>query len=100
MEAGKIEEKDVSVGEDALTEEEQEVEHEFIESLSIINFASCTNDELIEFMFDFFNLTDEKVLLHFFVIYFTAVAAEAEEKAAEIVEETAWMWEMDQEEND
>jgi len=31
------------------------------------------SDELIEFMFDFFDLTDEEELLHFYVIYFSAV---------------------------
>jgi len=32
-------------------------------------------------MLDFFDLTDEKELLHFCIIHFAAVAAEAEEKA-------------------
>ncbi|EGI60741.1 hypothetical protein G5I_11034 [Acromyrmex echinatior] len=56
----------ISLLEDAPTEKEDEVEHELDESLLIINFASCTSDELIEFMLDFFNLTDEE-LLHFCV---------------------------------
>ena len=55
-------------------------------------------------MLDFFNLIDEKELLQFCVIYFAAVAAEAEEEveAAEIAawaEETAWMVEVDEEDD-
>jgi len=38
IEAGEIEEEDVSVGEDTPTEEKKEVEHELDESLPIINF--------------------------------------------------------------
>jgi len=76
-------EKDVPLMEAG--EIEKEVEHELDESLPIINFASCTNDELIEFMIDFFDLTlDKEELLHFCVIYFAAVAEEAA-KVTEIV---------------
>ena len=64
-----IEKEDISV-------EEKEIEHKLDQSLPIINFASCMNDELIEFMLDFFDLTDEDELLQFCVIYFAAVAAE------------------------
>ena len=38
MEAGEIEEEDISVGEDASTVKEEEVGHELNESLLIINF--------------------------------------------------------------
>ena len=38
IEAGEIEEEDVSVGEDTPTEEKKEIEHELDESLPIINF--------------------------------------------------------------
>jgi len=65
----------------APTEQEKEVEHKLDKSLWIINFASCTSDKLIEFMLDFFDLIDEEELLQFYVIYFAALAAEAEEKA-------------------
>ena len=37
----------MSVGENIPIEEEEEVEHKLDESLPIINFASCTNDELV-----------------------------------------------------
>ena len=47
MAAGEIEEEDVFVGENIPIEEEEEVEHKLDESLPIINFASCTNDELV-----------------------------------------------------
>ncbi|KYM77202.1 hypothetical protein ALC53_12368 [Atta colombica] len=85
------------------SQEEEEV-NELDESFLIINFASCTSDELIEFMLDFFDLTDEEELLHFCVIYFAAVTTEAEEEA-EAAEIAAWiekmqMGEMDQEKND
>jgi len=73
----KVQEKHVSVGEDARTEEEEKVKHEFGESLPIINFASCTSDELIEFI----DLTDREELLYFFVIYFATVTAKAEKEA-------------------
>ena len=101
--AGKIKE-DVSVGEDALTEVEEIIEHELDESLPIINFTPCTNDELIEFKLDFFDLADEEELLKFFVIYFAVAAAEAKEEveAAEIAawaKETAWMGEVDEEDD-
>jgi len=46
QEAGEIEKKDVSVNEDAPTEVEKEVEHEFDKSLPIINFKSYTSDEV------------------------------------------------------
>ncbi|KYN21092.1 hypothetical protein ALC57_06547 [Trachymyrmex cornetzi] len=82
MEAG----ENVFVGEDAPTEEEEEVEHELDEheldeSLSIFNFTSCTNDELIEFMPDFLDLSDEEELLQFLIMYLAAAAAEADEEA-------------------
>ena len=57
---------------------------ELDERFPIINFASCTSDELFDFMLDFFDLTDEEELLHFCIIYFTAAAAEAKE--AEVAE--------------
>ena len=87
----------MSIGENASTEEEMEIEHEFDQSLPIISHLVQVT---IEFMLDFFDLTDEKELLHFCVIYFAAVAAEAEEEAevAEIAawaEETASMGEVD-----
>ena len=47
------------------------------------------SDELIEFMLDFFDLTDEEELLRFCVIYFVAMATEAEEEA-EAAEIAAW----------
>ncbi|KYQ56106.1 hypothetical protein ALC60_04994, partial [Trachymyrmex zeteki] len=80
------------------------VEHELDESLLIINFASCTSDELIEFMLNFFDLTDDEELLQFFVIYFAVAAVKAEEEveAAEIAawaEETAWIGEVDEEDD-
>jgi len=40
MEVGEIEKEDVSL-EDAPIKEEEEIEHELDESLSIINFTSC-----------------------------------------------------------
>jgi len=97
-------EENVSVGEDALTEVEEIIEHELDESLPIINFTPCTNDELIEFKLDFFDLADEEELLKFFVIYFAVAAAEAKEEveAAEIAawaKETAWMGEVDEEDD-
>ena len=84
--------------------QEKEEVNELDESFPIINFASCTSDELIEFMLDFFDLIDEEELLHICVIYFVAVTTEAEEEA-EAAEIAAWtekmqMGEVDQEKND
>ena len=45
----KIMEGEEDVGEDAPAEEKEEIEHELDESLPIINFASCTSDEFIDF---------------------------------------------------
>ena len=93
---GENDEENFFVSGDAPTEVDEEVEHEFDESLSIINFKSCTSDELIKFMLDFFNLADEKELLQFFVIYFAAATVEVEEEveAANIAawtKEIVWM---------
>ena len=85
METSEIE-KDVSLDENAPIEEEKEIEHKLDESFLIINFTSCTSEEMIAFMLDFFNLIEEK-LLHFYVIYFATVVT----VIAAWAEETAWI---------
>ena len=88
-------EKDVSLDENAPIEEEKEIEHKLNESFLIINFASCTSEEMIAFMLDFFDLIEDK-LLHFYVIYFatvvTVIAAWAEEIAWIRKRTIRWLW--------
>ena len=53
MKIGEIEEENVSVSEDAPTEEEKEIDHEFNDSFPIINFAFCMSNRVHARLFRF-----------------------------------------------
>ncbi|KYN09379.1 hypothetical protein ALC57_18512 [Trachymyrmex cornetzi] len=73
--------QNIFINEDTSTEEEEEVEdelgeHELGENHPVFDFESCTSNELIEFILDFFNIPNEEELYQFLARYLNITTAE------------------------